>query len=138
MGAVIQGKARNPLGPWTIGLGLMISLWGLPAWASDWVPVTPPDLEQQFIDPASLEHRPGDILRVRSLYVDRRAPTVQHTTYLTEYRCPERLFRDLDSDGQPGGHPWQSVAADPLNAQTLDYVCAPDNPAIAGSSDSQK
>lgn len=112
---------------WGLGLALaMISLtWGAsPAWASDWLPVTPPGLEQQFIDAASIQTLPGGTVQVHSLYLNQRQQPAQRTTYITEYQCETRQFRDLEYDGKPGGPTWYSVDGDALNAQTLDYVCA--------------
>lgn len=61
---------------------------------------------------------------VQSLYVDQRRQPAQRTTYQTEYRCQTREFRDVVYNGQPGDLVWHSVESDPLNAQTLDHVCA--------------
>ncbi|WP_198805380.1 hypothetical protein [Leptolyngbya sp. BL0902] len=109
---------------WLIGLCGMVLTWSLPAWANTWVPTTPPAQERQFIDPSSLQILPGGTVQVQSLYVDQRQRPEQRTTYQTEYRCPAREFRDVVYDGQPGDLIWHSVDGDPLNAQTLDYVCA--------------
>lgn len=108
---------------WVVAVVASIT-WSYPAWAENWFPVTPAGLEQQFIDPASIELRPEGTVQVRSLYLDQRQSPAQRTTYITEYRCQTREFRDVEYNGQPGDLTWQSVADDPLNGQTLDYVCA--------------
>ena len=131
--------------PWVVGLGnggfqfrwtmaqirtlgimlLMLGLgWGHPAWAGEWRPVTPAGLEQQFIDAESIQVMPGGTVQVRSLYLNQRKLPHQRTTYTTEYRCQTREFRDVEYDGEPGDLAWSSVDDDPLNAQTLDDVCA--------------
>jgi hypothetical protein len=109
---------------WGLALSIIGLIWEAPALASEWLPVTPPDLEQQFIDVASIQTLPEGTVQVRSLYQNQRQQPTQRTTYTTEYRCQERLFRDVDYNGKPGDLTWHSVEGDPLNAQTLDYVCA--------------
>lgn len=109
---------------WGLALFIIGFTWGAPALASDWLPVTPPGLEQQFIDAASIQTLPEGTIQVRSLYQNQRQQPTQRTTYTTEYRCQERQFRDVDYNGKPGDLTWRSVEGDPLNAQTLDYVCA--------------
>lgn len=117
---------RGVLVQWGLGAAMALAslIWSYPAEAIPWQPVTPAGLEQQFIDPASIQTGPEGTVQVRSLYLDQRQSPAQHTTYITEYRCQTREFRDVEYDGQPGNLTWQSVATDPLNAQTLDYVCA--------------
>ena len=109
---------------WGLALAVVSLAWGSPALASDWVPVTPAGPEQQFIDAASIQPRPEGTVQVRSLYLNQQHQPPQRTTYVTEYRCQEHQFRDVDYNGQPGDLTWHPVAGDPLNAQTLDYVCA--------------
>jgi hypothetical protein len=98
--------------------------WGTLAWAGNWLPVTPAGLEQQFIDVDSIQPQPEGTVQVRSLYLNQRQQPPQRTTYLTEYRCQERQYRDVEYNEEAGDLTWHSVNGDPLNAQTLDYVCA--------------
>jgi hypothetical protein len=121
-----QTQARwQALLPWGLVLGIVILFgWGGSAQASDWIPVTPAGLEQQFIDPTSIQRLPGGTVQVRSLYLNQRPSPPERALYLTEYRCPTAEYRDLENNGQPGDLTWHSVAGDPLNAQTLAYVCA--------------
>ncbi|MFH7244102.1 MAG: hypothetical protein ACHWZW_14780 [Spirulina sp.] len=107
-----------------VGLVWGVPIWGTSAWAGNWLPVTPAGLEQQFIDVDSIQPQPGGTVQVRSLYLNQRQQPAQRTTYLTEYRCQDRQYRDVEYNGQPGDLTWHSVAGDPLNAQTLDYVCS--------------
>ncbi len=58
-----------------------------------------------------------------SLYVDRRSGVVEQTTYITEYNCQKRQFRDVQYDGSKGNSQWFPVDPDPLNASTMDYLC---------------
>lgn len=112
---------------WGLGVALTIVsglVGGCPAWASPWVPVTPSGLEQQFIDAESVQTMPGGTVQVRSLYVNQQQQPARRTTYLTEYRCQTREFRDVEYNGEPGDLTWHLVTGDVLNAQTLDYVCA--------------
>ncbi len=110
---------------WGLVFGITILFgWGCPVQASDWRPVTPAGLEQQFIDLDSIQRLPGGTVQVRSLYLNQCPSPPERTLYLTEYRCPTAEYRDLENNGQPGDLTWHSVAGDPLNAQTLAYVCA--------------
>ncbi len=94
--------------------------------ATTWHPVAEASQgqQQQFVDIDSIEPLGRGHVRVSSYYIDRRSGAAQRTTYLTEYDCPGRRFRDVEFDGPVGSDRWMPVAPDPLNLAAMEYVCA--------------
>jgi hypothetical protein len=99
--------------------------------ATTWHPVAQASQgqQQQFVDIDSIEPLGSGHVRVSSYYIDRRSGdgrsgSAQRTTYLTEYDCPRRRFRDVEIDGPVGSRSWMPVAPDPLNTAAMEYVCA--------------
>jgi hypothetical protein len=94
--------------------------------ATTWYPVAEAGQgqQQQFVDLDSLEPLGLGQVRVGSYYVDSRSGTPQRTTYLTDYDCSRRRFRDVAFNGPVGSHEWMPVDPDPLNTATMEYVCA--------------
>ena len=80
--------------------------------------------QQQFVDLDSLEPLELGHVRVGSYYVDSRSGAPQRTSYLTEYDCDRRRFRDVEFNGPVGSHRWMPVDPDPLNSAAMEYVCA--------------
>ncbi len=109
-------------------LGLCLALAGYPrpALAVTWYPVAEASQgqQQQFVDLDSIEARGRGQVRVGSYYIDRRSGSPQRTTYLTEYDCARRRFRDVVFDGPVGSSRWMPVDRDPLNSAVMEYVCA--------------
>ncbi len=115
-------------------MGLMVVLLGAiavftapqSALATTWYPVAEASQgqQQQFVDIDSIEPMDLGHVRVSSYYVDRRSGSAQRTTYLTEYDCPGRRFRDVEFDGPVGSNRWMPVDPDPLNTAAMEYVCA--------------
>lgn len=106
-----------------------ILLWLLetsPATAALWYPTAQASQgqETQYIDLDSVQPLGRGHVRVESAYEDQRSGTLQRTAYLTEYNCRTRTFRDLQRNGRIAQLRWYPVDPDPLNAATLDYVCA--------------
>lgn len=101
-------------------------LWPAYALAATWYPVaeTAQGQQQQLIDLDSIEPLSLGQVRVASLYLDRRSGTLQQTTYVTEYDCQKRRFRDLLYNGSKGSMKWFPADPDPLNAATMDYLCS--------------
>lgn len=93
------------------------------ALATTWVPVADVGQQQQFVDLDSLRPLDHGHVQARSYYVDQRSGTPQRTTYLTEYDCLGRRFRDVVYDGPVGQATWQPVDPDPLNTAAMDYAC---------------
>lgn len=112
-----------PLG--CLSILCLLLLWSSPAPASTWHSVAEDaqGQQQQLIDLDSIEFLGKNQVRVASLYVDRRSGVVEQTTYITEYNCQKRQFRDVQYDGSKGNSQWFPVDPDPLNASTMDYLC---------------
>lgn len=94
--------------------------------ATTWYPVAEASQgqQQQFVDLDSLEPMGLGQVRVGSYYVDGRSGTPQRTTYLTDYDCSRRRFRDVEFNGPVGSRNWMPVDPDPLNTAAMEYVCA--------------
>jgi hypothetical protein len=120
---------RQGWGRWLWRVGgsslVAIALFSHPtlAWATTWVPVADLGQQQQFVDVESIQPLGQGHVQARSYYVDQRSGTPQRTTYLTEYDCQVRRFRDVDYDGPVGQATWQPVDPDPLNTAAMEYAC---------------
>mgnify|MGYP006272655419 CR=1 FL=1 len=97
----------------------------LPGLAVTWYPVAEASggKQQQLIDLDSIEPLGLGQVRVASIYIDRRSKVAQQTTYITDYDCQRRRFRDAEYDGPTGSSSWLPVDPDPLNAAAMNYVC---------------
>lgn len=106
-------------------LGLSLLIWPTLAQAATWYPVAEATQgqQQQFVDIDSIQPLGLGQVRVGSYYIDRRSGSAQRTTYVTEYDCRRRQFRDVQYDGPVGSSTWQPVDPDPLNAAAMEYVC---------------
>lgn len=100
-------------------------LFSPPALASTWseTGTSPDQKEHQWIDLDSIAPLSHHRVEVKSRYENQRQSPPDRSTYLTEYDCQSRQFRDRDRNGQPYDQPWMSAAGDPLNAATLKAVC---------------
>jgi len=107
-----------------VTLGLLL-LWPTQALAITWYPTAEASQgqQQQLIDLDSIEFLGLGQVRVASLYLDRRSGTAKQTTYVTEYDCQKRQFRDVQYNDSRGSSEWFPVDSDPLNAATMDYLC---------------
>jgi hypothetical protein len=95
------------------------------ALATTWYPVAEASQgkQQQLIDLDSIEPLGAGQVRVASIYFDRGSGKQTQTTYVTEYDCQRRRFRDVQYNGPTGSSSWLPVDPDPLNAAAMDYVC---------------
>jgi hypothetical protein len=103
----------------------LLLLWPHPALATTWYPVAAASQgkQQQFVDLDSIEPLGMGQVRVSSIYIDRRSGEAQQTTYITDYDCQKRWFRDVQYNGSTGNSSWLPVDPDPLNAAAMEYVC---------------
>ena len=111
--------------PVTVILSLLL-LWPTCALATTWYPVaeTAQGQQLQLIDLDSVEPLGLGQVRVASIYIDRRSGESKQTSYVTEYDCQKRLFRDVLYNGSQGSMKWFPADPDPLNAATMDYLCS--------------
>ncbi|PSN19495.1 hypothetical protein C7271_06990 [filamentous cyanobacterium CCP5] len=100
-------------------------LWPGPALAATWYETgtSPDQQEHQWIDLDSITPLGRSRVQIKSRYANQRSEPPEISTYLTEYDCQSRQFRDRARNGQPYSQPWMSAAGDPLNAETLKAVC---------------
>jgi hypothetical protein len=100
-------------------------------------------LAQQYVDLNSMQSRDGYWL-VHSYFAEQRASgsgqvTPVRADYVTLYDCDRQRYRDLETGSDLDGiqldsipeTSWGTVAADPLNQATLDYVCQQSAPPSA-------
>lgn len=101
-------------------------VWCPLALAVTWYPVAEASQgkQQQLVDLDSIEPLGSGQVRVASIYLDRRSGELQKTTYITDYDCQQRRFRDVQYSGPTGSSAWLPVDPDPLNAAAMDYVCS--------------
>ncbi len=118
-----KGISRWQIG-WTATIGLLL-LWPAPALATTWYPVAEASQgqQQQLVDLDSIEPLGMGQVRVASIYIDRRSGKAEQTTYITDYDCQRRWFRDVRYNGEAKPLDWFPVDPDPLNAAAMDYVC---------------
>jgi hypothetical protein len=104
---------------------ILLLLWPAPALATTWYPVAAASQgqQQQFVDLDSVQPLGLGQVRVASYYIDSRSGIPQQTSYLTDYDCRRRWFRDVEYNGPTGSSAWMPVDPDPLNAAAMDYVC---------------
>jgi hypothetical protein len=112
-----------------MALGLWVGVIGLispnVAWASQWYPVaeTPQADQEQFVDLDSIQALGQQRVRVHSYYLDHRQGNDHRTTYITEYDCGHRWFRDVVYNEANQPLSWHRVDPDRLNTATMEYVC---------------
>lgn len=111
---------------WLAAIALLVLAHPAIVLAATWVPVAEASQgqQQQFVDVDSITVLGPGQVQASSYYVDRRAGSPQRTTYLTEYDCQGRRFRDVVFDGPVGSAQWQPVDPDPLNRAAMDFACA--------------
>ena len=111
----------------TAGTAVLCLLLALPTptFATTWYPVAEASQgqHQQLVDLDSIEPLGIGQVRVASIYIDRRSGKAQQTTYITDYDCRKRWFRDVRYNGEPKSLNWLPVDPDPLNAAAMEYVC---------------
>jgi hypothetical protein len=102
-----------------------LGIWSGSSWAATWYLVAEASQgsQQQFVDIDSIEPLGMGHVRVASYYVDKRSGEPQKSTYLTEYDCRQRRFRDVQYNGPTGSSTWLPTDPDPLNAKAMEYVC---------------
>lgn len=80
-----------------------------------WLRVWQEGSAQQWLNPHSI-HQDAERLTADSVFFPEVGEPV---TYRSQYRLPERDYRDLDEQGQPL-HDWRSLADDPFNQAVLE------------------
>ncbi|HIK46388.1 MAG TPA: hypothetical protein IGR64_16130 [Leptolyngbyaceae cyanobacterium M65_K2018_010] len=110
-----------------------------PVGATQWHLVASEDqnLQQQFVDLDSIQDLGHGRARVNSYYLDRRSNSVVKTTYVTDYDCPSRQFRDVVVNAPEKPMDWQPLGPDPLNRATMEFTCGQVGYRIAPSSQSK-